>query len=57
MKHDCNEHKKYSEQYDAYFCIECNKWLESNCDDPNCEFCYNRPNKPSEVNDGKERTN
>lgn len=47
--HDCNQHKKYSDEYDAYYCEECNTWLESKCDDPTCEFCTVRPEKPNEI--------
>jgi len=38
-----NAKRQYSEQYDAYYCQQCRKWLESMCDDPNCEFCNERP--------------
>lgn len=24
----------------------CNQWEEGNCGDVNCEFCYNRPERP-----------
>jgi len=37
---------QYSEQYDAYYNSETNEWTEDKCDDPNCEFCGNRPDKP-----------
>jgi hypothetical protein len=37
------------ERYDAYACIECDKWLESDCDDPACAFCAMRPPRPSAV--------
>jgi hypothetical protein len=38
--------KKYSEQYDAYYDEDTNQWLESQCDDPECEYCVNRPATP-----------
>lgn len=44
----------HSEEYDAYYCETCNKWLEDKCDDPTCEFCINRPVTPKEENDRKE---
>lgn len=44
--------KEYSEQYDAYYDSETNEWLESKCDDPNCEYCVNRPEHPLEMNNG-----
>jgi hypothetical protein len=39
--------KQYSEQYDAYYDDETNEWLEDKCDDPECEYCPNRPEKPN----------
>lgn len=38
----------YSEKYDAYYDEDTNEWLESTCDDPNCEYCSIRPKKPLE---------
>jgi hypothetical protein len=36
----------YSERYDATYDIEKNEWLDGQCDDPNCEYCVNRPERP-----------
>jgi len=36
----------YFEKYDSYFCPKCNRWLDEQCSDPNCEFCVNRPDIP-----------
>jgi len=44
---ECKNKKSYSQEYDAYYCKSCNKWSESVCDDPDCEFCTTRPNKPA----------
>lgn len=33
----------FCEEFDAYYCRECNAWLEATCDDPDCECCPNRP--------------
>lgn len=44
--HNCEENKLYSEEYDAYYCKLCNKWLEDKCDDPTCEYCPGRPEQP-----------
>ncbi len=44
--------KEYSEQYDAYYDSATNEWLESKCDDPNCEYCTNRPEHPLEIENG-----
>ncbi len=46
MPCDDNCKKAYSEQYDAYYCENCNKWTEDKCDDPECEFCPARPATP-----------
>ena len=35
--------------YDAYFCMRCDVWLESACNDPACSMCAERPKRPSEV--------
>lgn len=37
--------------YDAYFCPQCNIWLEAICDDKHCMYCLNRPNKPIKEED------
>lgn len=34
------------ETYDAFFCADCNTWIESACSDPGCEVCPSRPVKP-----------
>ena len=39
--------KKYNEKHDAYYDDEKDEWLESKCDNPDCEFCKDRPTKPS----------
>jgi hypothetical protein len=41
--------KTYSEKHDATYDEEKDIWLEDKCDDPNCEYCKDRPDKPSEV--------
>lgn len=48
--HHCGSERQYDKQYDAYYCELCNEWLENLCGDPNCEFCQNRPKKPSMIN-------
>jgi len=44
--HNCEATRQYSEEYDSYYCRECNVWLESRCNDPECEFCPSRPELP-----------
>lgn len=43
-----NKHKyiQYSEEYDAEYSPVRNEWLDSKCDDPECEYCPNRPSRP-----------
>ena len=36
----------YADLYDAYFCHDCNEWLEERCKDPACEECAERPDRP-----------
>jgi hypothetical protein len=38
-----------NKKYDAYFCAVCDVWTEEACPDPKCNFCVNRPAKPSIV--------
>ncbi|MCK5021020.1 MAG: hypothetical protein KAS32_28675 [Candidatus Peribacteraceae bacterium] len=52
IKCNCDEHKyptHYNEDHDTYYCPECDVWLETTCDDPDCEYCATRPSKPSEA--------
>lgn len=42
----CSQNKVYYDDYDSYFCPQCNIWLESVCSDKKCEFCRNRPSEP-----------
>jgi hypothetical protein len=41
-----NEDIVYSEKYDTYYNAKTNAWVEDKCDDPACEYCTNRPDKP-----------
>ena len=42
----CGRRTELNEQYDAYFCGHCNRWVESKCRDVNCRFCSQRPERP-----------
>lgn len=44
----CSSEKQYNDQYDAYYCELCNQWLEEKCYDVKCEYCAERPEKPSQ---------
>lgn len=40
----------FSRKHDAYFDIEKDVWLEDKCHNScGCEYCENRPDKPSQV--------
>ena len=36
----------YSKEHDAYYNQVTNEWTETKCDDPACEYCVNRPERP-----------
>lgn len=38
----------YFDKYDSEFCPNCNEWLTSGCDDPECCYCAKRPTTPFE---------
>jgi len=44
----CGALLDYSHTYDAEFCRGCDRWCESACRDPACEFCAARPTRPSQ---------
>lgn len=41
--------KSYNETYDSYYCEEHDLWIEDTCKDDNCEFCSDRPERPSDI--------
>ena len=42
---------EYSERYDARYNVETDEWIESQCSDPDCEYCLGRPERPSMAED------
>lgn len=42
----CGKESEYNMKYDSYFCSDCNIWLEPPCDDNDCTYCKNRPDRP-----------
>lgn len=36
----------YSNQYDAYYCVDCMDWLTEKCIHEGCNHCTNRPKRP-----------
>ncbi len=43
----CHLPRDYNEEYDAYYCKNCNYWLEKICPDKTCDFCKDRPKYPN----------
>ena len=43
----CGELADFLYTYDAEFCPRCDRWLDTRCGDAGCEFCGNRPKRPS----------
>ena len=48
-KHKCGASLAYNEKHDADYCPECDEWVSGQCEDPECEFCRDRPEKPSQA--------
>ena len=45
---ECGHDRSYSYAYDAFYCSECDKWLEPKCEMLGCIFCTGRHPTPSE---------
>ncbi len=43
------EDLKFSEIHDCNFCPLCDVWTETACNDEECFFCRERPEKPSNI--------
>ncbi len=44
--HKCGFLLLCSYDYDADFCAACNVWVTPKCEDPYCNYCSKRPEKP-----------
>jgi len=42
----CYRRLKYNRDYDSYFCSRCNQFKERKCNDPECVYCPERPDRP-----------
>ncbi|XRG80388.1 hypothetical protein V5E38_08825 [Rossellomorea sp. GAMAL-10_SWC] len=42
----CNNSLIHYEDFEAFFCPNCNAWTEEKCMDPSCYYCPNRPENP-----------
>lgn len=49
----CKQEGTHSEQHDAYYCSNCNCWLEDKCFDDCCEYCNGRPEFPLPLTQNK----
>ncbi len=45
----CGGQASFSRQYDAMYCPVCDIWTEKPCSSPYCEFCAQRPERPSQA--------
>lgn len=45
---DIYHHVEMNYDHDAYYCVECDVWLEEGCSSPDCELCVLRPERPSD---------
>ncbi len=45
----CKLNGIYDKIHDAYFCPEDDLWLESGCDNEDCEMCWTRPVRPGDL--------
>ncbi len=43
----CDHKHMYSVKYDTFFCKQCDMWRSIKCTDTQCEYCIERPEKPS----------
>jgi hypothetical protein len=50
----CDHQKKYCRKYDSQYCETCDSWTEGKCGDKDCDFCKERPDKPSQVSEEKD---
>lgn len=44
---ECMSSLVYNEEFDSVYCASCDGWREVSCEDPACDYCGDRPAKPS----------
>ena len=54
--HCSHEHTDLCWTYDCVYCVDCHQWLESKCDDEDCNYCSLRPANYGKVLNGYEHT-
>lgn len=42
----CGTKRIYADDHDAFFCPQCNLWLDQACGDALCSYCSKRPAVP-----------
>jgi (p)ppGpp synthase/HD superfamily hydrolase len=47
----CKAELHYAYNYDSLYCVACDEWLEEKCDDSHCEYCAERPERPSLISE------
>lgn len=45
---ECLERLSYNDEFDSIYCKPCDDWYDTACEDPSCEYCVERPEKPSD---------
>jgi hypothetical protein len=45
----CGEPQWFDEKHDAEFCARCDEWRIKVCGDGGCDYCRDRPARPSDV--------
>lgn len=48
--------RRYNEKYDSFYDDEKDIWLEDCCDERDCTYCPDRPDKPSACKTSKEKS-
>ena len=49
QEHECGTPLVLNKRHDAYYCPKCDEWVSPRCRDPECEFCRDRPERPSQA--------
>lgn len=53
LNYECPECDKkltfFFDRYDAVCCVYCDNWIDESCGEPDCPFCANRLDTPSEA--------
>ena len=48
----CNTYLCFKERYDTYACDRCNEWKDKVCENEECFYCKDRPEKPNKLKEG-----